>query len=330
MLRILSVLTIFLAIICVVAGSVYAETTPAPQSQINLSDVQKLIDDKLGEQKPLSQEELTESLLDMKDQRIANLQSDFSNAITAVGVIIAVATICAVIIAWILKKGVDDKLKVIVSKEAAIEKIQRDMQSKYDDFNEFYKEVQQFKRDHETFKTALAQKEEDDENRSKGIKSLYERYKAVEEVLDGHALIFDFLQQSSRTPQIIAEVGETLNKPQKNLNHVLMRLSEKMSKFKNYEIIFKDMEDVEENYEYYVGAILKEEQDFRKLLTTHVKVEDIYLLRPDDDQSSHFEDVEGFYNEWKGYLDSLRLMESVWGDHLEMNPPDNKQPEVES
>ncbi|MFD0586818.1 hypothetical protein ACFQZE_02295 [Paenibacillus sp. GCM10027627] len=314
--RIVISLTVALFVLFAAVGAVSAQEQ---QNQVSITDVEKLIEQKMNEEKPLTHEELTEALLDMKDEKIADLDGNVSKTIDLfalfVGITAFVLAAVTGFIGWLIKRSIDDKLAKIDEKETNINQKHSDIQSKVGTIEEYYKEVKKFRDDLEKFNNRLDSISEATEKSNKNLKGLREYVSTIESVTDSTALMFKFLDESAATEGIVEETREVLQLPQKNLRFVLQKLEPKLK----MEGRLNKVEDVTEQLEYLANGL----SEYNNNLWNKFKsFKGIQKLHSDTDESmmKFNEEVEDCYENWKDYLKDIEAIKEHWEAHRRMNP----------
>src|SRR5699024_8918610 len=127
---------------CLTTAFIYLLTQPIvtiaqdDKSQVTKTEVENLIEEKLNEEKPLTKEELIKAVLEMKDEKISNLEGNLSSVLNTAGIVVAVISILlaavTAIVGWLVKRHIDDKLTKIEDKEREINNTYNDIKTKSD------------------------------------------------------------------------------------------------------------------------------------------------------------------------------------------------------
>ncbi|MFP7335011.1 hypothetical protein SFC23_16825 [Shouchella clausii] len=291
--------------------SVYAQTESFTQEE-----VEKLIEEKLGKEQPLTQGELTKALLEFKDEKIENLEGNLSKVIDTIAAYIGIASLILVIIGWLFKRNIDDKLTTIEIKEATIKGIQQDIENKFKLISSYHNKIKLFAGEiKETNKKLI--------NNSKlltetiaDVEGLRNYVGTIEEITNSSILIYKFLIEQSQSKKIIKDTYDLIEKPQKNPNLVLREILSKLELDAN--MSFNNTKELKEFVDVLVTSLNEEEDDFftrleyvDSVIKEHVEYdeEDIKLL----------EELSDTYKKWTCSYDSILIIKNYWDAQLKLN-----------
>ncbi|MDR9852865.1 hypothetical protein RJP21_04510 [Paenibacillus sp. VCA1] len=222
-------LTVALFVLFAAAGAASAQEG---QTQISITNVERLIDQKMAEEKPLTEKELTKALLEMKDEKIADLDGNVSKTIDLFAGFLAIAALLLAIvtdiIGWIFKRNVDDKLAKIEAKEENVNQKHTDILAKAASVEEHYKEVKKFRDDLEKFNKRLDAISNETEELKTNFNGLGDYVQTIEDITDGAVLMIQFINRRNESERIVKEAIEVIQQPQKHLQHTLLRLTKKL------------------------------------------------------------------------------------------------------
>ncbi|NUU59158.1 hypothetical protein [Paenibacillus agri] len=311
--RLITIFSTVLFVLFVTNSIVHAqeETTP-----ITLTEIEKIIDAKFAEQRPLTEDELTKIVLEMKNEKIANLEGNLSAIIDTsalfVGLIaLALATVTG-LIGWYIKKGIDEKLNKIEGIERDISKINANIQSKSNEIEEQYKEVKRFKDDLDKFHQKLDSFSSKLKEHKNNFDELCDLNEIMQNVTDSIILIFRYLNNTKDAEQIISETSQIIKMPQKGLKYVLYKLGLKLG------MEFNNIEDVVAHLKYLSENLKKEESNLWDIMNNFEGVMNIKLLT-DAETMTFYEEIETNYEDWNSHLNEIKTIKDIWIANLKMN-----------
>lgn len=294
------------------------------QKQISINEVEELIDTKLSENRPLTYEELNKAVIELKDEKINNLEGNLSTLITYSALLIGLVTLFLAvvggIIGWLVRRGLDDKLTEIRAKETSINEIKTEFERKLDNFEENYREIKSFMGDLQSTNIKLEQTSLQLVKNNEQIKLFRAYLQTVEDVVDSSLLAHRFYEYRSTAFALVEKTSKLLQVRQKNENFVINKVAEELNAkndFSNYQSLLVYYQN------YLVKNLLEDEKNFISKLSRIKKVNDEYFFNIDEEGSSSptYEELYSTYKDWKGYYDDIHRIEEIWGAFLAMNAP---------
>lgn len=294
------------------------------QKQIPINEVEELIDTKLSENRPLTYEELNKAVIELKDEKIKNLEGNLSTLITYSALLIGLVTLFLAvvggIIGWLIRRGLDDKLTEIKAKETSINEIKTELERKLNNFEENFREIKSFMGDFQRTNIKLEQTSLQLDKNNEQVKLFRSYLQTVEDVVNSSLLAHRFYEYRSTAFALVEKTGKLLQARQKSENFVVNKIAEEL----NAKNDFSDYQSLLVYYQnYLVKNLLEEEKNFISKLSRIKKVNDEYFFNIDeeDSSSSTYEELYSTYKDWKGYYDDIHRIEEIWGAFLAMNAP---------
>lgn len=291
-----------------------------PKNQVTKQEVEDLIEEKLGDGTPLTQEQLTKALLDSKDEKINNLEGNISTLINTaawfVGGIAILFGILTAIIGWLLNRSINSKLTKIEEKETNINKIKGEIDKKHTLVEGYHTSIKDFADDISKLKKKLTVNTDLLEKRNEEYESLRKYVGAIEDLTNSASLSYKFMSEHSKVPHLIKETRAIINKPQKHPKHVLLKLAEKLGE--NAQI--NTLEELQNHLDELIDSLQEEESYFLEKIQKSKKVDELYMDQAQDEDSSFYETLESYYEDWKRVLSTIETIKEHCENHLELNP----------
>ncbi|NRG47942.1 hypothetical protein HRF87_24790 [Bacillus sp. CRN 9] len=289
------------------------------QSQVDISELETIIEEKLNDRDPLTREELMKTVLEMKNEKISNLEGNLSKVINTVGIVVAVASLFLAlftgIVGWVMKKNLDEKLNKIEEKEININNTYNDIKTKSESIEEYYKKMKEFIHELERTNKKLETNERLLEKREKEFDGLREYVGAIESIANSSILFNQFLGEKEKATDIIEETRELLQTPQKHQEFVMLKLSNKLGM--NEEL--NDLDSIKNHLKYLERELKREEDNILKNINIANNAEELFINH-DDNTMEINEELESFINDWKGYLNEILIIKQHWEKNLKLNP----------
>lgn len=297
-----------------------AQTNPEP---LSITDVENLIDKKISNEKPLTNEELNKVILELKDEKIANLEGNISKIINTaalfVGAVALVLALITGIVGWVLNISINKKLTKVSEVEASIKDLKTQIETRKGDIDETYKKINKYAEDLVESNKKLAKSSSLLEQSSDRIAGLVDYMNTIEDVTDSSVLIHKFLVSHNHALAIIHGTRKILKKPQKYPDYVLMKIIEKHGLSNE----FDDYEGLIEYIEYLITCLNREENIFWEKVLNIKKIGKEFDPT-DEDTMLIYEDLYSTYLDWKGYLESIEAIKDFWESQLALNPIENE------
>lgn len=282
---------------------------------ISITDIEKLIDQKMSVEKPLTQEELTETLLTMKDDKIADLEGNISKTIDLfalfVGITAFILAAVTGLIGWIIKKNIDEKLTKIEEKEGNINQKYNDIQVRTETIEEYYKDLKGFKDDLETLDNRLDSITESIIMSKTEFQKLTDYVKIIEDINNSTILMLRFFNQKNSAVHLINKTKEMIQRPLNNPNGTYKKLEEKLIMPGQ----FSTPADIEKHLDYLVSEMFKEERTLWEMLELFSDVDKAHEIQ-DEDTMTFYEELETKFSDWESILDYIKDMKEIWGSDI--------------
>lgn len=282
---------------------------------LTTSEVNKLIDAKMKEDKPLTNDELNKILLELKDEKIANLEGNLSKIIDTAALFVAVVALVFAliigIIGWILNNSIIAKLKEITGKEQTINDTKSHIDSKKNEIDGILERIKSYEKELEGAKNSLVQSSSLLEQKSTIIEDLTYYLTIVEDVANSSILINKFFISRTQAIKTVYETRRILKKPQENLEYTLIQLRRKMNLMNE----FDDFNGLLKYFEYLYTTLIEHENDlWEKVMNMETVLEE--YKSHDEDSMSIYEDIESKYMDWNNTLENIITIKEIWEEYL--------------
>lgn len=289
------------------------------QNDVTATDVETLIEEKLNEE-ALTKEELTKAVLEMKDEKIENLEGNLSNILDTAGLTLAFITLFLTLVTgisgWLVKKSIDEKLTLIEEKEKAINKIHNDIKINSEIIEQYYKQTKEFIDEIDRIKKNLNKNERSLDKRESDLENLREYIGAIEDIANSSILVNQFLKEKSKALDIIDETKALLQEPLKYQEYVMLQLSQKLGM--NNEL--NNLESITTHLKHLVGNLTEEEDNLWKAIQG-TKANELYFNH-DENSTTLYEEIKSILNDWNGPLDDILIIKNIWEKEAALNPID--------
>lgn len=289
------------------------------EKKINITEVEKLLEEKLNNQKPLTREELTKVVLEMKDEKIANLEGNLTKVLNTAGLVVAVITLFLALVTgitgWLVKKNINEKLSKLEEKENEVIGTYNYIKTKSESIEEYFKQMKEFVDEQEKTRKKLERNESLLKKRDMQFDELRKYVIAVEDIANISILVNQFIKEKNEALVIIDKTRALLQKRQKNQDYVLLKLSQKLGM--NDELT--DQDSIRIHLENLVKGLNQEEDNIWQNIQIAESAEELYLNQ-DEDTTPLYEEIEFILEDWKGYLNDIVVIKKHWEDNLALNP----------
>lgn len=296
--------------------SIYQTKAEGNIEPLTLTEVNKLIDEKINEEKPLTNDELNKALLKLKDEKIANLEGNISKVIDTaalfVGALALGFAVIAGIISWLLNSSINKKLTEISEMKTSINSTKDEIDSKKKDIDGVFEKITNYAKELVESKKSLEESSSLLEKKSSQIDVLVTYLNTVEDITDSSILINQFVISSIQASKTVDTNREILKKPQKNLEHVLFKLTQKlnlMNEFDDYDGLLTYFESQYKSLQQIENSISEQVMNIKNI--------DKEFMSTDEDTMTTYDELQHKFKEWQGYLQEIVDIGQIWKEHLE-------------
>ncbi|MDF2066539.1 hypothetical protein [Bacillus sp. Cr_A10] len=306
-------ITVAFLILFIPAGLAAAQANP---HQITITEVEKLIDQKLSEETPLTKEELQVEVNRLKDEKIANLEGNIGTVIDSLGLFIGVASLILVgitaIIGLIYKSIIGKKLTKIEELESTIHTTHTNIETKHKQIEEYHKQIKEFSEGLEKLKKQLNQNESLLEKREIELDDLRKYINAIGNIADSSIEVHKFLKEKQKSLETIAKTRDLLQRPLKNQDIAILKLSQKLGMLSK----LTTLDSITNHLEYLINNLNNEEDSLWVKIQRFDSALELYKEHDEDVMQLHEEVVSNF-NDWKDQLSYITIMKNHWEAHLQ-------------
>lgn len=272
---------------------------------VNIEEVKKLIDEKIGEEKPLSEEELTKALLEMKDEKIENLEGNLSKVIDTAALYVGGIAVALAIIGWIFKKSIDEKLTKIEEKETNIKDIEQRLNSKFEEMNGFYQKMKDFADDVDQTNEKLKDSQELINEIRDELGKIDGKVETIEDIINSTVLVNNFIVNKVKATTITSHTKELFNRSPDYTLAEILKISDSLGMLSEID----SLEKLEEYFNHRPSGLIKEEEKLWEKYFHENLVAKEYEIR-DEDTMTLSEEIEANYADWNYYLaDIIKIHE---------------------
>lgn len=281
---------------------------------LTTSEVNKLIDEKMKEEKPLTNDELTKALLDLKNEKIANLEGNLSKIIDTAALFVGgVALFFAIILAiigWLINNSIGKKLAEITNIQESINSTKSYIDSRKIEIDEINENVKKFARKLEESKESLDNSSTILVQKSSQIDELIDYLSTVENLADSSILINKFLISHKEALIMVHETEEVIKNPENHFEQLSLEYRDEMELTNEFE----DYEGFIRYFEYLKNSLQENENDFweKVMDTEQVRDEHEYGIDAEDRTITKYEDLKDKFDDWKAYLEEIEKIKEFF------------------
>lgn len=277
---------------------------------ITTEEVKKLIDVEMGKNKTLTQEELTNIVLEMKDEKIENLEGNLSKLINTAALFVATLTGVLAILGWILKKSIDEKLSTIEGKESNIQSIETRINTKVEEMNEYYKKMKEFANNIDRTNEKLNENNSLLNETKDNIKDLKTYIGTIEDVTNSVVIVNEFLNNKIKFRATIEKIEHLFKSNLEYSLEDLILFSETLGM--NSEI--DSLEKLKDYFDYRLTDLKKEEENlWKRFEKDNENNMNGIVIREygsrDEDTMSLYDEVDNNYGNWMNCLSEIIKIE---------------------
>lgn len=251
----------------------------------------------------LSNAELINQLLEMKDDRIGLLEGNISSLLGLLAVVFAVIAVIAIFIGWYLSKRFDDQLK-------AVENIKEDVRNEKDEIKTISRENEnlliQIRKTHQL----LSETEHELSNTKQLFKvktedmdrlRVYMQY--LEYLNTNHKVVLDYFIERDKFNKVMEELEGYKQSEFIHHSRVVLKVKEELG-------IYNDnKETVEDKINYLYSVVLEEENQLKaEIKKFKPEYEDFYDSLIYEAVSEPHSDLKAKYGDWEHTIGELKVI----------------------
>lgn len=281
-------------------------------------DVEKLIEEKLSEDKPLTNDELNKMIIDLKDEKIENLEGNISKVIDVgawfIGAIALFVTAVTGLIGFSLNRTFNKKINKAESLYREITTVYEDINKKAKEITDLHNDVKSISPTLRNAQSQLKSSTEEIKQASIRLESLGSYVNFVEDLALSSLYLHEIKSRvMNETPEYINMARTILNTPQEDEELVISTLNHK-----NLTDIFYSQLDVIKYFEQQVNEMkLEEEKIMVRLETKYIDDIRLDVITNEEDVNLLLEDLEDIVYDWQYILNKIKLMEGIWSEYLD-------------
>lgn len=144
----------------------------------------------------------------MKDEKIENLEGNLSKVIDMAALYVGGIAVALVIIGWIFKKSIDEKLTLIEEKETSIKRIELTINSKVKEMIGYYQKMKDFADDVDKTNEKLNDNQIQLKRTNDYVLELNDYICTIEDIVNSSVLVNKFLDNKIKSITIVSHVEE--------------------------------------------------------------------------------------------------------------------------